>query len=562
MTKIVFGTFMGASSSISPELLPQGYATEATNVFTDSGSLNVWRELNEVGGPWNGKTGTLTSLFLMDNSRWLAWTGAQVNVALVQKQSNLDWEVIFTGTDKPRYTNRLLAVSGGGHDYPEVSYPIGIPVPTAALIATVSPKAISANSAKVSYMIAGTVGDAKGDRVARTYIYTFVNDAGREGAPSTESNTAYSNNDEQVTLTRIPAVPQADIHKIRVYVAASGGTFNYLKEITIPTGSNVITDNKFGAAITTTLYTPPPNGMIGITAMANGMLAGYKGNDLYFSEQYQSHAWPEDYITPMDYPIKGIVAHGNMLYISTEGYPVIATGNSPSYMSFTKLGEAQACISTRSMVGATSGALYAAADGIVLIGAGSATMITEEVMSKRVFRSLNPSSIHGYYYRGKYVGFYDSGTHTTLTSETGESYPGKGAFILEHGRKVVTFTDEWCDIAYSDTVSGRLYMVRNISSINHLYTFDEGSGNLPFAWTTQPIVTPETHFAVGKIRAKRYPLTFQLYADNVLKYTKTVTSSAAFRLPGGYRAVKWAVRLSGDSIVDSITLAESMLELR
>jgi hypothetical protein len=562
MTKIVFETFLGANSRVSPELLPNGYATEATNVFTDSGNLDVWHTPLDQGPNFNSKTTTLSSLFLMNNALLLAWAGARVDVALMQKASNLDWEIFFTGTDKPRYTNRLLAVSGGGHSYPEVSFPVGIPVPTWLLIATVGSKVTPANSVRVTYTVAGTAIEDKGNRIARTYVYTFVNDSGREGAPSEPSNTVYSNDDEQITLTHIPPVPQADIHKIRVYVAASGGTYNYLKEIALPATSNVITDNEFGDALETTLYSPPKDNMIGVTAMANGILAGYSGNDLCFSEPYQSHAWPEDYITAMDYPIKGLASYGNMLYISTEGYPLIATGNSPAYMSFTKLGAMQSCLSTASMVGTGGGAMYAARDGIVLIGSGEATLISEGLISKRLFNLLNPSSIHAYFYRGKYVGFYNTGGTGTITMPTGEAFPAKGAFVLDPERKVVTFLDIWYECGYVDNVSGRFYLVKKVSNVNRLYIFDAGTDNLDFIWKTKPILTPKTHFSVGKVRAERYPFTFQLYADNVLKHTQTVTSERAFRLPSGYMATEWAVRLSGDSTINSITLAESMSELK
>lgn len=562
MTKIVCNTFMGANSRFSPELLPTGYAVEATNVFTDTGSLNVWRGLSEITGTWNSKTGVLATLFLMDNSRWLAWSAGKVNVSMMQKASNIDWEVIYTGTGRPMYTNRLLAVAGGGTTYPMISYPLAIPTPTAALVAAATAKATPDNSVRLCYKVAGTESANTGNRIARTYVYTFVNDYGREGAPSPASNTVYTNDDEAVLLTNLPAIPQADINKIRIYVAASGGTYNYLREKPLPASSCTITDNKFGDPIQTTLYSPPPDTLIGITTMANGILAGYDGNELYFSEPYQSHAWPEDYKVSMDYPIKGLSAYGNMLFISTEGYPIIATGNHPSYMSFTKLGETQACKSVFSMVGVPGGAMYAARDGIVLLTAGSADMISEGIISKRIFHSLSPGTIHGYLFRGYYVGFYDSGSSDKIIAETGEKYPGKGAFILDPKRKTVTFTDTWCDCAFSDYVSGKLYLTRNISGVNHLYAFDEGSTNLQMTWETRPIITEKTHFTVGKVRAERYPFTFKLLADDEFVYTYTVTSEAAFRLPSGYNATKWAVKIQGDTIIDSITLAESMSELR
>lgn len=558
-----FTNFVGANPDTSEMLLPESYAVEATNVFTDQGCLNTWKGLNPVGvsPAWNTKTGALKSLFLLDNTRWLAW-GEDVKAAMMQKQSNADWEIVFTGTDKPRYTNKTLAISGGGTAYPEVSYPLGIPAPTALLVATATAKTSPAGSVKISWQTAGTVGDATGNRIARSYVYTYVNNVGREGPPSAPSNIVYTNDDEFVTLTATLTAPTgyADLTKIRIYVAGTGGTFNYLKEVTLPQSSVSITDNSFGTAIQTTLYDPPPDGLTGLVSMANGMLAGYLGNSLYYSEPYQSHAWPVDYVKPMDYPIKGLAAIGNMLFISTEGYPLVAIGNTPAFMSYNKLGAMQANVSTRSMVDMGNGAMYASRDGIVMLANGSASMISDGIISERVYQLLVPSSIHAYFYRDKYFAFYDSGLTGTISAETGEHLPAKGAFILDPKRKTVTFTDAWCHTAFSDKVSGKLYMARTESTVNKLYEWNEGATNLTQAWRTKPITTGYISWTSAKVLARRYPVTLDLYADDALVWSTVVISKFAFRLPP-VSAREWALRVRGDSIVDGLFIADSVEEL-
>jgi len=586
MSVISFTDFVGMNTDISSPLLPQSFAAEAINVFTDQGALSTWKGLNPVTGTWNTKTGDIRSLFLMDNSLWLAW-GETVNACLMQKEANTDWEIVFTGTDQPRYTDKLKAIQGGGTAYPEVSFPLGIPAPDKVLKAASQANTISANAMKASWSIAGTVDDEIGDRIARSYVYTYVSDTGREGPPSEASNTVYNNDDESIVLTQYDggtiSAPRSDITKIRVYATATGGTFNYHSEHTLPLTSITISDFNFGSAITTTLYSPPPDDLTGIVAMANGMLAGYVGNNLYFSEPYQSHAWPEDYIKPMDYPIKGLSAIGNMLFISTEGYPVIAVGNSPDYMTFTKLGAIQSNVALRSMVDMGNGAMYASRDGIVLLTNGNAEMITDGIISERVYQLLNPTSFHAYFYRDKYICFYDAtnayveygywvtgyceGDETAvpgyvMESTTHEFYPAKGAFILDPKRRTVTFTDVTCSTAFSDKVSGKLYLVKNEEGVNNLYEWNEGSSNLAQAWRTKPIQTPPTCFSVARVWADRYPVTFELFADENRKYIKTVNNDSPFRLPGGYKGRLWQTRLSGDSYVNGVFLANAMSELK
>lgn len=572
--KIEFNQFLGANSDVSPNLLTNNYAVEAVNVFTDQGTLSTWKGLKQVT-PWNTKTGVLKQLFLLDNTRWLAW-GEETSAVPLQLAYNTEWNIAFTNaTLGPQYTNKSLAVAGGGTTYPDNYYPLGIPVPASALVATVANKATPAMSLRAHWQIAGTVADAIGNRITRAYIYTFVSTNGREGPPSAASNLCYSNDDEYVTLTGFQAAPNADINRMRIYVASSGGTYNFLKEVTTPTSTTDITVNTFGAAITTTLYSPPLTALQGLVAMANGMLAGYIGNNLYFSEPYQSHAWPEDYVKAMDYPIKGLAAIGNMLYISTEGYPVVATGNSPAFMTFTKLGAIPANQSDRSMVtmglGFTStnmmtnmgmSAMYASRDGIVLLTAGSAMMASDGIISEKVYQLMNPSSIHAYFYRNKYIGFYDSGSTGTLTTSTGESIPAKGGFILDPMRKTVSYTDVWCEAAFSDKASGKLFLaIKQSNNSNNLYEWNEGTTNLTQTWKTKPIRTEPINMAVARVWADRYPITFQLYADNALKLTKTVTSNEPFRLPSGYRARQWQSRITGDSDINAIILATSAMEL-
>lgn len=564
MAKLAFTDFVGMNPDVAEKLLPSSFAVEATNVFTDQGVLNVYKASKPVTGTWNSKVGILSSLYLL-GTRWLAWS-ENVSVARMQLENNADLQAAFTGLDQPRYTSFPLSASGGTN-YPEVSYPLGIPAPTHAITASKSLKDSPANSVKVFWKTAGVVGDPVGDRIARRYVWTLVNSFGREGPPSPPSNIVYTNDDEIVSLTFTSQSLPVDISvdgKARVYVSATGGTFNFLKEFPISglfDTAKQITDNTFGSALETELYSPPPTNLKGLVALANGFLAGYVGNSVHFSEPYQSHAWPEDYIKAMDYPVKGLAAIGNMLFVSTEGYPVVLVGNHPEFMTENKLGSIQANLSDRSIVDMGNGAMYASRDGIVLLTGGEATMISDGIISERVYQALAPSSIHAYFYRDKYVGFYNSGSSDKIQTETGEYIPGQGAFILDPKRRTVTFTDQTCNVAFSDKGTGKLFINKLESGVNNLYEFNEGSTNLPMVWRTRPTETPPMTFTVCRVDAKRYPLTFTLYTDDQLRHTQTVNNNRPFRLPSGYKARVFSAKIEGDSIVQGVFLATTVNEL-
>lgn len=55
---------------------------------------------------------------------------------------------------------------------------------------------------------------------------------------------------------------------------------------------------------------------------------------------------------------------------------------------------------------------------------------------------------------------------------------------------------------------------------------------------------------------------FRLYADGVLKFTKTLYTSRVFKLPGGYRGTKWMIVLTGNvEKVQRCDVASSVQEL-
>jgi hypothetical protein len=56
-------------------------------------------------------------------------------------------------------------------------------------------------------------------------------------------------------------------------------------------------------------------------------------------------------------------------------------------------------------------------------------------------------------------------------------------------------------------------------------------------------------------------VTFQVYADGVLKHTQTVTSRDPFWLPSGYMALDWQMEVETTGAVQGCVLATSMQEL-
>ena len=56
-------------------------------------------------------------------------------------------------------------------------------------------------------------------------------------------------------------------------------------------------------------------------------------------------------------------------------------------------------------------------------------------------------------------------------------------------------------------------------------------------------------------------MTFDLYADGVLKFTKQVSDERPFRLPGGYTAETFEVEFSGTTDITDFMMATTMRDL-
>jgi hypothetical protein len=191
-----------------------------------------------------------------------------------------------------------------------------------------------------------------------------------------------------------------------------------------------------------------------------------------------------------------------------------------------------------------SGAIYAAADGLVYVSGEGARLVTKGVLHEDDWAAFNPSSIHGYLYKGQYLGFYDTGTT-------------KGGFLFDFEKGSFQMLSTWASAGYSDQTTGQLYLAQGGSVV----AFDAGA-DLTGIWESKHVETVPANFSAAKVDADAFPVTFKLYADGVLKHTQTVTSDNPFRLPGDYRARTWMIRLETTQRIHGAHIAQAVSELQ
>ena len=525
-------SFGGIAPKIAARSLPAAGAQTAVNCKLGSTDLRPWKA--PVFAQTPTKTGEKKALFLYADQYWFHWI-TDVNVVRCPVAQDTFNRVYFTGDGIPKMTANDVAIQGGGTNYPNASYSLGVPAPAA------SPTVAAT----------GTITDPDVTMIeARAYVYTYVSAYGEEGPPCLASVTVDVAPGQSVALSAMSAAPAGDynISAKRIYRTNTGSAateYQFVAEIPVAntTYSDSIASAALGEVMLSLDWDMPPADLAGLIALPNGSLAGFSGNQLCFSEPYQPHAWPIRYRIPTDYPIVAIGAYGISVLVTTTGLPYVVTGDTPGAMSREKAEKGQACVSKRGMVDMGYAVVYPGPDGLWLAGQGVLQRATEKIMSRSDWQALTPSSIIGCMYDSKYVGFYSNGT--------------PGAFIFDPVTSDFTTSDLYATATFLVPASGKLYLQIG----NDIKQWDAGDP-LSFTWRSKKFQLPySSNMGAARVVADSYPVTFKFVSDGVLKLTRTVADGRPFRLPAGFLSDLVEFEVSGTSAVAAVYVAETMDEL-
>lgn len=537
MAGFKISNFHGALPKQDPTKLPEGAAQTASNCKLGDKRLGplAARLFN-----WTPtKAGTIQSLYLFSSTYWFHWT-QDVDCVPGPVPGDTTERTYYTGTDQPRYTYAGIATSGGGTDYPNNSYWLGLPAPTTP-----------------SAAINGTADDENELPETRYYTITYVTPLGEEGPPSDPAGPVTWRTGQTVDVTSIPGAPAGSYNmgtgaKVRIYRINSGTDtdYQYVGEVDIGTTSynDSIAPESLGEVLASTDYDAPPDDMKGLINMPNGWMAGFSGNQLCVCVPRKPHAWPSLWRKTTAWPIVGIAAAGSSILVTTTGLPYIFSGVDPEALSEDKLEINQSCVSKRGMVDFGSVVAYPSPDGLMLASPGQVVSATEELLTKEQWEAYNPSSIHGYHYDGKYIGFYSGGDN------------GSGGFILDFRQGTLGWVDLdfYASGGFNDLESDTLYLVVS----GAIVAFDSASTSETYLWKSGVMRTHRpTNPSVARVDAESYPVTFKLYADNELKHTETVSTNDEFPLPDGYLARDFAVQMEGTAEVSGISVGEGVDDL-
>jgi hypothetical protein len=517
-------TFMGEIPRLRPRALPPGYAAAAVNARLDDGALLPFsRSLLEKGLDADAET------IYLHGAEWLGWASV-VNAAQGPVAQD---RLYYTGDGSPK-----MRVSGS-------VYPLALTAPAAP-----------------SAALQGLPDDAESVAESVIYATTHVTSFGEESAPSEASSPVLWRAGQNVEITGLAAPPagRAITHR-RIYRSSTSATgitdFYFVAEI--PAAQTSYTHDIEAAPIqeiiSSTNFDPPPDGMAGLTPMANGMMAAFNGRELLFCEPFVPHAWPEAYRLTVDHPIVGLAAFGSMLAVLTEATPYIAQGSAPDSMVLEKVEGGLPCLSGRGVVDLGFSAVYPSPDGLVAISAsGAPQVVTQPLFTPEQWRALNPASFRAAAHQGRYAFSYDPGAG-----------PRMGVIDLSGASPFFIQSDIAPASLFRDDASGALYW---LDGARRIMRWDAvGAPHMAMRWrSAEYFMAAPVNFAAflldpdhDRLR-ENHRATCRVWADGIQIFA-TDAIDRPVRMPSGFLARRWQVEIEGDAPVAAVTMAQSIEEL-
>ncbi len=517
MEPIRVAGFLGANQAQDAQLLPAEIGTQSLNQKPGNGSMRPWHQPQAVANtstPGRKTIYRFNADVASDTNYWFEWSSI-VHVVRGFIADDTSERTYFTGAGAPKVTNNVMGLAGA--PYPTTAREHGVPVPLTAPILT-------------------QTAAGPGDDENRYYFYTYLTDFSEESAPSPVSAVAAVKPGARLNITNIAAPPAGNygINRMRIYrsvVGTSGSAeFFMIAEVAVATTT---TDNALVASAYANesngpsgsvgrVWTPPPADLACLTGLWAGMMAGISGMSVRYCEPNKPYAWPAAYETLCNSKPVALGVFQKNLVILTTGTPRIAYGSAPEAMDDTGGGINAACVSVPSVVSFEHGVCWAAPDGLAYIGLnGSPRFLTAGVFEKEQWQALNPTTIISAQYLGFYMGFYDAGGGVL-----------KG-FMLDPlaAAGSVYFFDTGFTAVYYDALQEALYGVNGTS----IKKWDAGAALMTATFRTKEFRLPlPENPGAAEVIAREYPVTFKLFADGALMFTKIATSREPFNLPSGY----------------------------
>lgn len=574
---IKIASFAGEIPRLIPRLLQENYAQFAQNTKLDNGALVPIRRGKFIHRmPFDCKT------IYRNGDDWLGWEQfVQVEPGPVANN-----RLYVTGDGKPK-----VIIDGATYD-------LAVQRPTSAPTITVN----------------GTVDPALSSTVL--FAYTWVTEFDEESEPSDLSNEALWSPGLTINVSGFSNPPPGRaVNRMRIYrsqTSALGDTTLYFVAEREASTSTFVYDevtHPMNEVISSIDYNPPPDDLQGLIGLPNGIMAGFVGKKVYFSEPYRPHAWPEKYIMTVDYAVVGLGAFGSSVAVLTTGMPYVMQGSSPDTMVSQRLEVNLPCLSAQSIVDLGYSVAYASTQGLVTISQNGAIVASANLLTMDQWRAIQPQSFVASQYAGRYMASYNYMDADSVQQR------GMIIFDLSGAQPFLVRASDDADAMYYELGSGQLYLLRNRRDVFEWDAIDQPYGEQ--YWKSKRFVLPtytnygcimvegedattheqklqtaarmaeirarnrqmidagDTGGAIGDLALNIVPLAGSLldptdendpsFSVSIIADGKVVTTiyhmNVPVPVPSGFTARTWEIEVRGNQMITGIVLAYSPTQI-
>lgn len=590
--KLKLNDFRGETPAIPNQKLPAGGAAQAENCLFRSGSIVPYR-------------GLVASEAVSSDVKSVRYWRTDSNEVCLKQPFLADY---VPGVVDSR---DMLFVTGGAAA-PEIVFATGekrawgVDKPTAHAVVdrlvdmSASPSPLAGTWGTTTYTV--------------DYVYTCVDEYGRESAPSPPTEGVISElkvhqskycmldyaskPGEQtfaeeflgfkLTFEGSPACAKKRIYRIEVgdesaeflFVGeATGSEFTDFERVNFTDTDG--TTNQRGQlktcqadALVTDGFEPPPSNLIGIRLLSSGSIAGFRPNskDLYFSDPLYQYVFPSKYSIKMPQQIRQIEAFGDDLIVFMDNHVSIVRGE-PGMMSvgFIPGIIGSQCASGRGAVVFEGGVIFPGHDGLYLYNGALCQNLTKNIMTPVQWQSWigsaePPFSFHAVFYDNKYYAF-----------RTGDSSGKITVFDLSDGTIHAVFTGFEIKSLYtpkhgplgsvSPQYKGNVWVIGN----GYINKLDYAETNMTAKWVSgiKRFLAPYS-MAAGIIIAEysdeqeKAHIKIEAGRDNgakVVLFDKDVPYNKPFRIDNKFAIDNASIEITSSNTIHEVVIATSIQEL-
>lgn len=404
------------------------------------------------------------------------------------------------------------------------------------------------------------ITQTEGKVIERRYLYTLVDIFDQVSQGSLPSEPIIGDWDNPARISGFYIPPGYPIKSIRIYTTAPGlqsddtpkadsNSFFLVSELPAGTLSydHVPIITSFGEVYLSQSWYEPPTDLSSIQHWGTNQLAGLSNGRLMFSQPLGYHAWPVDYQLGFHSPALAWVATARYGYILTCGMPEVVDMRHDCQggkcHQVDRIEEQFPIIGLKSAAAHDNSAIYASADGLVMLTGNRARLITSNLFTRDQWLAIHPNTMVGVVHDGFYFGATDNFAFRLRVPD--EAYEANPRNLLT--RLSIRPT------AIYRSLDDNLFFADD----SGVWKWAAGVGYKPYQWRG-PIETVDSRRGLGAAEvAVDGNCTVNIIRDGRVVWSRNVAGDSSFRLPSWVDGGNFQIEVIGTGEVSRVKAASS-----